>query len=192
MVFEWTAHRFSGGILAFDLVNTVVCRSDPARRADRFSTPEHVTAFAEAASVFRAAETGDKPLIAPRSSCELEQLVCLREAVNDWARPLAAGQNDSGPALSRLFSAAAACTLERRSGGCESLAAAAAISAMRLVAPEGMVRTRICPNCDWLFMDRSKNGSRRWCDMAVCGNRAKAKSHYRRKAASLVKGEACL
>lgn len=34
--------------------------------------------------------------------------------------------------------------------------------------------------CSWLFLDRSHNRSRRWCNMKVCGNRAKAKRHYER------------
>jgi predicted RNA-binding Zn ribbon-like protein len=34
--------------------------------------------------------------------------------------------------------------------------------------------------CAWLFLDRSRNGTRRWCDMKVCGNRAKSRRHYRR------------
>ena len=35
--------------------------------------------------------------------------------------------------------------------------------------------------CGWLFIDTSKNHSRRWCDMEGCGNRAKARRHYKRK-----------
>jgi predicted RNA-binding Zn ribbon-like protein len=35
--------------------------------------------------------------------------------------------------------------------------------------------------CGWLFIDTSKNHSRRWCDMESCGNRAKARRHYKRK-----------
>lgn len=35
-------------------------------------------------------------------------------------------------------------------------------------------------DCGWLFLDTSRNRSRRWCDMGDCGNRAKAKRHYRR------------
>ena len=34
--------------------------------------------------------------------------------------------------------------------------------------------------CDWMYLDTSRNRSRRWCDMASCGNRAKAKRHYHR------------
>lgn len=41
-------------------------------------------------------------------------------------------------------------------------------------------RLRQCANdqCLWLFLDDSRNASRRWCDMASCGNRAKARRHY--------------
>jgi predicted RNA-binding Zn ribbon-like protein len=35
-------------------------------------------------------------------------------------------------------------------------------------------------NCNWLFLDTSRNHSRRWCDMKQCGNRAKARTHYHR------------
>ena len=35
--------------------------------------------------------------------------------------------------------------------------------------------------CRWFFIDRSKNHSRRWCDMKVCGNRAKARQFYRQQ-----------
>jgi predicted RNA-binding Zn ribbon-like protein len=43
-------------------------------------------------------------------------------------------------------------------------------------------RIRECQadNCAWLFMDHSRNQSRRWCDMKVCGNREKARRFYRR------------
>jgi predicted RNA-binding Zn ribbon-like protein len=44
-------------------------------------------------------------------------------------------------------------------------------------------KVRLCgaPACAWLFLDESRNHSRRWCDMTTCGNRQKARRHYRRK-----------
>jgi predicted RNA-binding Zn ribbon-like protein len=44
-------------------------------------------------------------------------------------------------------------------------------------------RLKICPgdHCDWAFYDHSRNQTGRWCSMAVCGGRAKARSHYRRR-----------
>jgi predicted RNA-binding Zn ribbon-like protein len=44
-------------------------------------------------------------------------------------------------------------------------------------------RIRICANdtCRWIFYDESRAGRRRWCDMATCGNRAKARRHRERR-----------
>jgi predicted RNA-binding Zn ribbon-like protein len=58
-------------------------------------------------------------------------------------------------------------------------------SAADLLASGGQARVRCCANvkCLWLFLDRSKSGTRRWCDMASCGNRAKAQRHYRKSRA---------
>jgi predicted RNA-binding Zn ribbon-like protein len=36
------------------------------------------------------------------------------------------------------------------------------------------------PTCRWLFLDVSKNHTRRWCDMKTCGNRMKARRHHAR------------
>ena len=47
-----------------------------------------------------------------------------------------------------------------------------------LVSPErALVRRCASPTCLWLFLDRTKNHRRRWCDMKVCGNRAKVRQH---------------
>jgi predicted RNA-binding Zn ribbon-like protein len=46
-------------------------------------------------------------------------------------------------------------------------------------------RIRICDNetCRWIFYDESRAGRRRWCDMATCGNQAKARRHRERQKA---------
>jgi predicted RNA-binding Zn ribbon-like protein len=46
-------------------------------------------------------------------------------------------------------------------------------------------RLKACPadRCGWAFYDHARNRSRRWCSMAVCGNRTKARSYRRRHAA---------
>jgi predicted RNA-binding Zn ribbon-like protein len=41
-------------------------------------------------------------------------------------------------------------------------------------------RMKACPACGWAFYDRSRNRSRTWCTMAICGNRAKARSYRSR------------
>ncbi len=58
-------------------------------------------------------------------------------------------------------------------------------SAVELLTSKELDRVRVCGagNCDWLFLDESRSRSRQWCNMAVCGNRAKARRFYRRKRA---------
>ncbi len=56
-------------------------------------------------------------------------------------------------------------------------------SARSLLTSPKVKWVRECANadCRWLFMDQSRNHSRRWCDMQSCGNLMKARRHYRRK-----------
>lgn len=60
------------------------------------------------------------------------------------------------------------------------------LSTVDLLLSDQLARLKRCANepCGWLFIDTSRNGSRRWCDMSDCGNRAKARRHYRRMQAS--------
>lgn len=39
-------------------------------------------------------------------------------------------------------------------------------------------RVRSCPSCGWLFLDSSKGGKRKWCDMTLCGSREKSSRYY--------------
>lgn len=56
-------------------------------------------------------------------------------------------------------------------------------SAAEVLTSSYLARVKRCPgkDCGWLFLDTSKNGSRRWCDMAVCGNRARVRAFAERK-----------
>jgi predicted RNA-binding Zn ribbon-like protein len=58
-------------------------------------------------------------------------------------------------------------------------------SAADLLVGAQLRRVRQCvnPACGWLFLDDSKSGTRRWCSMSTCGNRAKAHRHYERRKA---------
>jgi predicted RNA-binding Zn ribbon-like protein len=54
-------------------------------------------------------------------------------------------------------------------------------SAAELLASDKACNVRECEDdrgCGYLFIDQSKNHSRRWCSMESCGNRAKARRHY--------------
>jgi len=57
-------------------------------------------------------------------------------------------------------------------------------AAAELLVQQERNRVRQCANhpiCQWLFLDKSKNRSRRWCSMDLCGSRDKVKRYYHRK-----------
>ncbi len=128
------------------------------------------------------------------------EAIALREAIYRIFSSLACGDpvhNQDFVALSRGLSEAPARRQLARSGaghawqielgkiGRAGLPAASLLAPVLWSAADLMVggarsRIRQCANdaCLWLFVDASKNGTRRWCDMTSCGNRAKAHRHY--------------
>lgn len=66
--------------------------------------------------------------------------------------------------------------------GLKLIAHALAFDAMSYLRELDPARVRTCPgsHCGWMFVDTSKAGRRRWCDMATCGNVAKARRHQLR------------
>ena len=181
MTFHWTPHRFTGGALALDVANSVILRFDEGRRTDRFAVPSQLGAFPAAASAL-SAEREDFPALAPVSKDRESGFIALRESIDAHFRHRTLhGADDSGllaDLLARLSS-----TFAAHAGSPDPCPVdlATARSALKLVASPDAERLKICPNCEWLFLDRSKNRSRTWCDMAVCGNRAKARLHYQKK-----------
>jgi len=67
----------------------------------------------------------------------------------------------------------------------EDIALRLAKQAADLLTNFDPARLKICgnPDCGWMFLDGTRNASRRWCDMAACGNRAKAKRFYNKQRA---------
>ena len=72
--------------------------------------------------------------------------------------------------------------LEANRAGLDAVRLEVALHAVRLLGSLPGGRLRLCPgsDCGWLFLDTSRGGRRRWCDMATCGNLAKARRYYGR------------
>ncbi|MBT9368435.1 CGNR zinc finger domain-containing protein [Rhizobium sp. CSW-27] len=177
MNFSWTPHRFAGGALALDVANSVILRFDPARSIDRFADPSQIDAFVRAAAQFSAERVLFGPL-APVTPQACAAFLRFREAIDRHFRAEAEGKAAPHHLADLLEQAALLLRLVPDAGGLE---VQTVHSALRLIALPEPERLKICGHCGWLFLDRSKNKSRFWCDMAVCGNRAKAARHYRRK-----------
>jgi predicted RNA-binding Zn ribbon-like protein len=138
----------------------------------------------------------------PREAAEaLGKARELREAVFEllhaWlqgrpppAEPLAVFNRHLRQALARAFLRGGsmpgqryALDLEHSEKPLEDIALRLAQQAADLLTSLDTARLKICsnPKCGWLFLDTTRNASRRWCDMGACGNRAKARRHYAKK-----------
>ncbi|MGZ8750503.1 MAG: CGNR zinc finger domain-containing protein [Pseudonocardia sp.] len=65
----------------------------------------------------------------------------------------------------------------------DSVADAVTVAAYDLLTGGRLHRVKHCAQCHWLFLDRSKNGSRRWCSMEDCGASVKMRRYVARRAA---------
>ena len=189
--------------LCLEFVNTRYWRgSEPSTETLR--APEDLLAWCEAnrahlpetvATV--AAHWRAHPLDAARA---LQQSVEIREAIHDAFAQVAGGRQPDATLLAPLNQALAqapgrtalqpsahglAWTLQEMRTSVPALLASVLWSAGDLMMSGKLDRVRRCANdkCQWLFLDDSRGGTRRWCTMSSCGNRAKAHRHYAKKKA---------
>jgi predicted RNA-binding Zn ribbon-like protein len=133
----------------------------------------------------------------PQAAALYDEAIELREATYRLFGALAAGEPMPAADLALLNQALAEAPprewVVQADGGYFWRADRIAMSAPGLLAPvlwsagdlltrADRRRVRRCANdaCLWLFIDESKAGTRRWCDMASCGSRAKSRRHYLR------------
>ena len=188
-----------GGVLALDFANTAAGR-DAAERVDHLASAADLADWAahagdvgEAAARRCRSELAHRPAAARKT---LREACRLREAIHDVAAALAHGEPPGGADLltirdiahrameaAELAAAGRAYALDFSRAPAElALLGPVAWSALDLLREGSFERLKRCPGpgCGWLFLDRSRNNSRRWCEMATCGNRIKAKRHRER------------
>lgn len=201
-----------GGHPAIDLVNTVEPRLPVAGRHDHLDTPAALLTWArraglvdepEAAAVTRAWSES-----AEAAGSALASVIRIREALFTALAPgLGSGYAPPGTEqaleyLSLRWSAATARSSLRLGEGARGarlvvgsapallIPDRAAAIAVDLLCHTDLTRLGICPpehhGCGWLFLDRSRNGSRRWCTMEFCGSQAKARRLTQRRRADRV------
>jgi len=199
-----------GGHLSLDFANTLEWRGS-ARERDWLTGYEALVAWALRAGAVDGREAEELRAYAdwaPGSAAEvLAEARALREAVYLVAAALAAGGTPEAlevadlEALNRRLapllgetrlSATAGGLVPAWGGASDDLARVlwpVARSAFDLLSGNAAGRLRECAgsDCHWLFLDRSKNGSRRWCAMSNCGNLAKARRHRARTGAQVAK-----
>lgn len=193
---------FVGERLWLDFVNTDGEQPPPRRWADPLRDVEGFIAWLEAAQVLdaeRAQGIRRRAREQPAgASATLADARRVRTALRALAERGAASEQvrlDTLAEINRVLGRSAGTRrLEQRADGSFARAFVAVGDAFAgLMIPvvesaaDAMIlgelsRVRRCanPRCGRLYFDRTRNGRRRWCDMATCGNREKARKHRRR------------
>jgi predicted RNA-binding Zn ribbon-like protein len=175
-----------------DFVNTEAA-GDRGERLELLSTWDDVVGWAAAAGLVATAPNDARAaLTGPGADRALDWARTLRTAARKVLDP-DGGDAGAGAATLAETVADVPVHLVYRPGaprGAPPVGASHATDALRLVLALAVLdataldrsRIRRCDGerCVLLFYDTSRNRARRWCDMAACGNRAKAATHYER------------
>jgi predicted RNA-binding Zn ribbon-like protein len=205
-VFELT-----GGALCLDFANSVYSRPVAAQRHDHVASYDDLVAWSRQSGVVGSKQALELRRLAAAepaaSAVVLQQAVRLRESIYAIFSAIAAGREPQTGDLDTLngnvVEAWRHLRIQRAQhryelawcfGKDESLSHLLwpiARSAADLLTSERITTVRECAaeTCAWLFLDKSRGQRRRWCDMKVCGNRAKARRFLMRTKAKGRKGD---
>jgi predicted RNA-binding Zn ribbon-like protein len=189
----FSARDFVGGDAALDFVNTVTGRDKSPR--DWLDSYARLLEWAASVKLLprnvlqRLTKQAEENPAAATSA--LTRAKTLREHLFSLLTDMRSARTPSKDALALLrehwLAAVNALELRFKDGrvvkefrgevDLDSIARMVGFRIVEHVLTSPVERLRLCqgPNCSWLFIDSSKSGRRRWCDMAVCGNAAKSR-----------------
>ena len=184
--------------LCIEFVNTVAWRgSTPAESLHNFAGVLAWLSSTKALPLAAVARLRKWSEAHPAGAAAVfDEIIEIRELVHRMLHALASATTSGHDDLRRfnraLDDAAPRALLDRAEAGfgwrinlkpnATAILAPVLWSASDILVGPASARLRACANdrCLWLFLDDSKNGTRRWCSMQSCGNRAKAHRHYLR------------
>jgi predicted RNA-binding Zn ribbon-like protein len=190
-----------GGELAWDFTNTSSGRgsASPQEHLRDFDTlmrwVEHARVMPPSDCAYARSELISHPR---RSRRIFDQAIAMRELIWTIGTALAEQRPVPGKLLDLLSAAHAEnlkhAEMKMRSGSYiwvwdprkdiqAAILGPITLSALTLLMEKELLRTRRCAGqeCGWLFFDTTKNNRRRWCEMRVCGNRAKVRASRERQ-----------
>ena len=200
--------KLRGGVVCLDFVNTVGSRLTD-RHSEYLRSYEDLLDWARQAGLLAPEETEDlfrQARLDPKGAREtLSRALALREAIHRVVSRAIAGESQDESdlsALNRELSVALSHLRVMPAGGAygwdwnlsgddgrtrlDGPLWPVAQSAAELLTSPKLGRVKVCAGdgCGWMFLDESRNSSRKWCDSRDCGNRERVRRHLARKRAS--------
>lgn len=197
----WRPSDFIGGRLCLDFINSAWARFQVPTR-ERFTDIGAVITWARSAGTMDDAQAARLQAAADADPAAAEtalvHAIAVREALYRTFSAIAAGRSpvaDDLAMINEIMIEAMAqlavaettdgFTWRPRSAGdrLDQLLWPVIRSTAQLLTSPAFSRVRECAGerCGWIFLDTSKNRTRRWCDMRTCGNVAKARRHQARQ-----------
>ncbi|HZA12506.1 CGNR zinc finger domain-containing protein [Mycobacterium sp.] len=182
-----------GGHPAVDFVNTVGWRGDARRRHEYLTDFTDLLAWCRAAGLLSGTEERRLRSLMASDLGEAARMLAgarrLREALHAiWTAEPAAGLGEvereyrSAMRVRRLSLADNEIYWSEPAVTLRTPIDRITIEAVGLLTSVSLTSIKQCgdPDCGWLFVDHSRRQNRRWCSSAECGNRLRARRHYRR------------
>ena len=190
-------HHLIGGVLCLDFANTLYGHTDTIHEylfdyRDLALWSRHAGVLSPQRAGILLSKGGQVPA---ESEAVFHQAIQLRETLYRIFASLAHDESPQDDDLVQLHQAwleneAHSQLVQTESGfvmgwedrhAIDSLLWPITRSAVELLTSDELKRVKQCGRCDWLFVDRSRNRSRRWCSMDACGNRIKMARRYKRE-----------
>jgi predicted RNA-binding Zn ribbon-like protein len=183
----------AGGHLALDLVNTVEPRIAGEDQTDHLRNPADLLVWARRVDLIDESEAAEVAQAWARSpalaAADLEAAVTIRESLYD----VLTGAAEGLPVLAAGWAGAGSRTGLVADGNGFRLVVGTSIpdrlsvAAVDLLTTADLTKLHACPpeqgGCGWLFLDHSRNSTRRWCVMEDCGAKAKSRRLTERRRA---------
>jgi predicted RNA-binding Zn ribbon-like protein len=196
--------EYTGGTLSLDFANTVNQRADEHGREELLTDYKRLLQWAKGARIMTAKSAAKLQRLARaapgQAHSALRRAIQLREAVYAIFSAVAARSGIPSRDLARLNAAIKNAAEHGRilqtsqgfawgwilpESSLDSMLWPVARAASELLTSDDLAYVRRCASesCAWLFLDKTKNHRRRWCEMKTCGNRDKARRYYQRQKA---------
>lgn len=187
-------YKLVGGEPSLDLVNTISWPGTD-REHDWLDRGGNVTAWAAAVGLIGKDTQRKLDALPPAMvRAELSHIRRIRKVLAGVLTPLGHRERPSRRAIEGLNDLVKKAGRERRIGVrslewewenptmLHEVLAPVVWNAAQVLTSGDHTRLGHCPGCEWIFLDSTRNRSRRWCDMEDCGSRDKALRYYHRKA----------
>lgn len=199
-----TPFEYTGGNLCLDFANTVNYRTDTERRKELFTDYARLLQWGEESGAISRKTSDHLQQLAAEApgnaQSALRAAIQLRDVIYDIFASITHRHGIPSTALA-ILNKAVQCAFEHaqiansnrhfawewvlpeRSLDAMTWPVARAAAELLTSGELALVRQCAAEDCAWLFLDKTKNHRRRWCDMKTCGNRSKARRYYQRQKA---------